>query len=113
MNKEFDWNGLREISGFGGYYEASCRRMARHGVEWLRENKGQIPPCDKTCKEYYGGKAFQDWYFGPFEHAVASACEDCTGAMVGAASNHAYYIFSHGWETYVNNLGPEKEDSSR
>lgn len=85
MSKEFDWTDLKEISGFGGGYEDDCRKMCKAGVEWLRKN----------------GKPAT---MGPIMDACAKACDGATGAMVGAASRHAYFIFANGWDEYAKKM---------
>lgn len=85
MIKEFDWTGLGEVSGFGGEYETSCQKMVKAGVEWLRKN----------------GKPQT---IGPIMDACVSACKYATGAMVGAAAKHAYFIFANGWEKYAESM---------
>lgn len=89
-NKEFDWTGLGEISGFGGEYEAECRKMTKAGVEWLRKN----------------GKPKN---MGPIMDACAKVCDDCTGAMVGEAAKHACFIFANGWEKYAKDMKKARE----
>ena len=85
MNKEFDWTGLGEISGFGGEYEDTCRKMVKAGVDWLRKN----------------GKPET---MGPIMDACAASVPDCTGAMAGASAQHAFFIYANGWEKYCENM---------
>ena len=100
MSTEFDWTGLKEISGFGGEYEEACRKMVKAGVEWLRAH----PNADLRCK--YTPNIFPDLWdgtpdFQEFQDAIAHSVDDCTGAMVCAATHHALLIHKNGWDEYA------------
>ena len=104
MNGEFDWTGLPEISGFGGGYEAACRKMVRAGAEWLRAH-----PDAKIKADRIEGVYPDIWNPSPdlaaMQDAMAEAVgNDCTGAMVCAATHHAICIHKIGWEKYAEEL---------
>lgn len=84
-------NDMREISGFGGGYEEACQRMVRAGVRFLEEVKASREGLDEAA----GSQLFD---------AVAAEEEGCTGAMAGAAANHAYFIYCQGWAAYVEKM---------
>ena len=107
---EFDWPF--EISGFGGGYEDACRRMTIVGVNWLRNHPEEVKlwnaaeakwKKDNPDKKYMPNSAYPDSR-REFEQEIVSACEDCTGAMFGAAVGHAKAIVSMGWDKYVDNV---------
>ena len=108
-NKEFDWTGLKEISGFGGGYEQACRDMVVAGVKWLREH----PNADLKARRVEGvypdimcaSKDFEE-----FQNALAAACEGATGAMVCATTKHVFYIHKNGWEKYCEKMSKTPED---
>ena len=51
----------------------------------------------RTGRDYYPHgdrpKSYKE-----FEAAVLAVCDDCTGAMLGAAMSHAISIAKRGWE---------------
>lgn len=102
MSAEFDWTGLKEISGFGGGYEETCRKMVKAGVEWLRAHPGADLRATHTpgvFPDLWGGtpdfKAFQD------AMVEGGGDGDCTGAQVCAATHHALLIHRKGWDEYA------------
>jgi len=109
---EFKWPF--EISGFGGGYEAACRRMAKAGVMWLRSHEGEREKWKKEREEFERetGKKWTPRMTNSsqldFENAILSVCEDCTGAMFGCARFHALLIFDKGWDGYVRFVKRER-----
>lgn len=102
MSAEFDWTGLKEISGFGGEYEETCRKMVKAGVEWLRAHPGADLRATHTpgvFPDLWGGtpdfKAFQD------AMVEGGGDGDCTGAQVCVATHHAMLIHRKGWDEYA------------
>ena len=103
---EFDWPF--EISGFGGGCEQACRDMAKAAVIWLREHPGELEKWRKARDEFH--KEFGENRLFPqsmmstsekdFQNAIVKVCDDCTGAMFGAAKSHAIAIFELGWDNY-------------
>ena len=104
VNKEFDWTGLGEISGFGGGYEQACRDMVVAGVKWLREHPYanlRARKVEDVYPDIWGGS--KD--FNEFQNALAAACkEGASGAMVCATTKHALFIYRNGWEKYCENM---------
>lgn len=108
--EEFDWPF--EISGFGGGYEDACRRMTIAAVGWLREHPDDARDWRaaevKYKKDNPDSRCFPSKIYpkskDEFEKAVVAVCEDCTGAMFGAAVSHAKAIVSMGWDKYVDNV---------
>lgn len=109
VNKEFDWTGLGEISGFGGGYEQECRKMTVAGVKWLREH----PNADlkrKKVEGMYPDIVSNSKEFDEFQNAIAAACkEGATVAMVCAATKHALFIHKNGWEKYCEAMSKTSE----
>lgn len=94
--KEFDWNGLDEISGFGGSYEKCCRKLVKVGVKYLRELNVKMDSID--CDVISKLKDRMD---------KATGCE-ATGAMLGTAANHALFIYRNGWNNYAKRMKERK-----
>lgn len=100
---KFNWPF--EISGFGGGYEQACRDMAEAGAEWLSKHPGVVKEWDEAKTEYMK-RTGRDYYphgerpksYKEFEEAVLAVCNDCTGAMFGAAKAHAISIAERGWD---------------
>jgi hypothetical protein len=100
---------MGELSGFGGGYEATCRRMALAGAIWLRD----LP--DPEWNEYIALRDSGDLpsardhaVFRGLDAAVLKAAPGCSGAMHGAAMNHALYIREHGWDDYAQKMRDKK-----
>lgn len=109
VNKEFDWTGLGEISGFGGGYEQACRDMVVAGVKWLREHPNADLKARKATLLYPDLRsASKD--MDEFQDVIAAACkEGATGAMVCAATKHAFFIHRKGWEEYCKAMSGTSE----
>lgn len=77
---------MDEISGFGGGYEETCRKMVVAGVEWA-DAKGDADPQYKEFENIYGittgenadAKAMQDAMLKAADKRLHSAqlCEAC------------------------------------
>lgn len=95
---------MNEISGFGGGYEAACRRMVLAGVQWLDAH----PEADPQFHGYKGvyGVVTEDNQDAKdlTEAVVAGSGGDCTGAMHQAAISHVLFIKRNGWDKYVAEL---------
>ena len=112
--KEFEWPF--EISGFGGGYEQACRDMTKAGVLWLREHPDELAKWRKGRDDFekdHPGERFPYYQRTAgekkFEDAIVKACDDCIGAMFGAAKGHAIAIFDMGWDAYVDNVMTARE----
>lgn len=95
---------MREISGLGGGYEATCRAMVVAGCEWCDDH----PDADPQFKGYEGiygiiteenddAKALSD-------AIVAVTDGDCTGAMRQASVTHVMAVRRLGWDKYVEEM---------
>jgi hypothetical protein len=99
---------MGEISGFGGGYEETCRKMLKAGMEWLDANP-KAEPQFHGYKGIYGiieednadAKALSD-------AVVAGSGGDCTGAMHQAVIGACLYIRKNGWDSYVREMSKEK-----
>lgn len=99
MSKYQYTDDMKEISGFGGGYEAACRAMVVAGLEHLDAHPESRPKFHGydgvfglVVEDNADAKALSD--------AVVKACDDCSGAMHQAAISHILWIRSNGWERY-------------
>lgn len=90
-----------EISGFGGGYEETCRKMVLAGLDWLEAH----PNADPKFRSYENvtglcmednddAKALSDV-------VIAASDNEATGAMHHACINHILFIKAKGWKAYV------------
>jgi hypothetical protein len=109
---------MAEISGFGGSYEAACRRMVLAGLEWWDAHP-DANATYATIDGVYGvvGEESEDCH-ALIHHMVAAAEEGAgedgggvTGAMVQATLSHVGYAHKHGWEAYVAEMSKPEEDN--
>jgi ribosomal protein S21 len=89
VRSKYPWDGMREISGFGGGYEEACRNMVYAGLVWIDKH----PNADLATWETVDAKAL--------EKAVLAACPDCSGAMHGATMTACAFIAKQGWPKFV------------
>jgi hypothetical protein len=89
--------GMREISGFGGGYEASCRAMLKAGGEWADAHPDAI---DWTIITRVSNlpQEMQDVMIAAAEPGGA------TGAMFGTVGSHICWVLRHSWEEWVHGL---------
>lgn len=106
MTHEFT-KKMKEISGFGGGYEESCRKMILAGVEWLESNPESSPKFS-TLKDVFGIVCDENDDAKELENVIVSSVPDCTGAMVQAVIGHLMFIKDNGWDRYVEEM--EKEN---
>jgi hypothetical protein len=101
---------MGEISGFGGGYEETCRRMALTGMKWLDDN----PSADPKFHGYRGitGVISEDNDDAKALTAAVLAASggDCTGAMHQAAINHALAYKRLGWDGYRAEMLKREEE---
>lgn len=95
---------MGEISGFGGGYEGTCRKMLRVGLEWFDQNPDAKP-------EYIGYKNIYGIISEDNDDAKAltkvivdASGGDCTGAMHQAVIGSILWIHKNGWEKYVEEM---------
>jgi hypothetical protein len=98
--------GMDEISGLGGGYEAACWGGLRAGLKWLDEH-----PTWKF-KENTG---LYDKRNKGLTDAIAAGCEPggATGAMVGAVLSHVAHISWKGWEWWVEQMWKRAREVER
>lgn len=99
MNIKINWEGTREISGFGGNYEDACRKMVEAGVEWLKAHE-KAQPEGKECSNIFGIIFDTNKDMDELQKAMCKAVEGCSGAMMHACTNHVMYILHNGIEKY-------------
>ena len=119
---------MGEVSGLGGAYEKCCQAMVLAGVEWLEAHpearlelkcvacpwiKGATAP--RPCPSRGDGEHQLRGHVPGLEEAVAAGAERAfpgsgspTGAMVGAAVQHAWQAGRVlGWEGYAEKMREE------
>ena len=97
----------REISGFGGSYEAACRQMVIAGMEWF-DKYPQASPKFHQYSNITGIVVADDPDAKSLETALMEAVGDCSGAMMQAAVNHCLFAAKNGWEVYIAKMEEEK-----
>jgi hypothetical protein len=98
---------MREISGFGEEYEATCRAMLKAALEWLDAHP-KAEPKFHGYKNVYG--IIEEENDDARELSKAAIKPHCTGAMHQAVISHALVIRKHGWDWYVRKMSePDKE----
>jgi len=91
----------REISGFGGGYEATCVNMMYAALQVLDPIKDIVKEKVIT-KQVSTVDQVNDLTNGEMEKAVMAACHnDCSGAMHGSSIMHAIKIIEIGLDEYV------------
>lgn len=96
-------DGMGEISGFGGAYEESCRKMVKAGLEWFDEH----PKADPMFRGYKGICGIIDADNDDAESllkAVSGSVRDCSTGAVHKAIGHIMHIHKVGWEIYVQEM---------
>lgn len=102
----FEWTeDMREISGFGGGYERTCRAMVSAGCKWWGEHPGADPQFS-GFKNVYGIVREDNEDAKALSKAVTNAADgDCTGAMHQAAISHVFGWRKLGsWAAYQNKM---------
>lgn len=95
---------MGEISGFGGDYEAACRKMLKAGMEWFDAHP-EADPKFTSFKQIFGLITEDNDDAKALSAAVVDASGgDCTGAMHQAVINHCFFIHRNGWERYVEEM---------
>ena len=93
-----------EISGFGGGYEATCRKMVVAGLKWLDEHPNANPKFH-SYKHLYGIIDEDNEGAKELSKAVVGASDgDCTGAMHQATITHVMWIRKNGWGAYIKEM---------
>ena len=102
---------MREISGFGGGYEETCRNMVIAGATFLKQNPN-VNPKYKGFKNVTGVCIDDNEDAKKLDEILMEACKKaCTGAMHQAAVSHALFIGNKGWEEYKKIMTEEKQEA--
>lgn len=102
---KYEWrDGMGEVSGFGGGYEATCRAMVAAGVEWSDAHPEASPQFQGFQGVYGVLMEDNDDAKSLSEAVVAAANGECTGAMHQATIGHVLFIRKNGWEKYVEEM---------
>ena len=99
---------MGEISGFGGGYEAVCRKMLKNGLEWLDANP-EADPHISGYKNLYGIINEDNDDAKALSKAVMTDIEDATGAMHQAVMTALLWIKANGWDKYVEAMSKPKD----
>lgn len=106
---------MGEISGFGGGYEITCRRMVLAGAEWLANNPASNPEF-VGFKGIYGViKEENEDAKSLSKYITADAITggDCTGAMHQASISHIMFIRKNGWDKYCEEMSkPDDKEAA-
>ena len=113
MNKYEYTDEMSEISGFGGSYEAACRKMVIAGLEWLDEH----PDADLKFGGFEGVYGLitdeSEDAEALTKHIIAAVSNSQdggpTGAMHQAAIQHILFIKRNGWDAYVREMSQKDE----
>lgn len=99
----------REISGFGGEYEDTCRKMVIQGIEWLTSHS-ETNPAFRSLKNVIG-LCFSENEDGEALHtAMTAGFEGLTGAMVHTCTNHVLAANKIGWEKYIEEMEKQEKE---
>lgn len=114
MSKYIFTDDMREISGFGGGYEACCRRMVVAGLEWCDAHP-QAEPKFHGYQGIYGVISEDNEDAKQLTAAVIAAAEPegATGAMHQATIGHILGIRRVGWDAYVKDMRELKRVEGR
>ena len=102
---------MREISGFGGGYETTCRAMVLAGLDWF-DAHSEATPKFHGYKGIYGIIGEDNEDAKSLSNAIVTAAKDCTGAMHQAAVSHVLAARDMGWEKYVEKMREMKRSEA-
>lgn len=91
---------MQELSGFGGGYEAGCRKMVVAGLRWWDAHPDADPKF-VGWKGIFGVLAENNADAEALTKVITDAEDGCTGAMHQAAIGHILWIRRHSWLAYV------------
>jgi hypothetical protein len=92
---------MAEISGFGGSYEATCRKMLKSGLKWLDVHP-EADPVFHGYKGIYGICVEDNEDAKALSKAIIDASNnDATGAMHQAVISSILWIKKNSWKEYV------------
>ena len=101
---------MDEISGFGGGYEATCRKMLRNGLEYWDKHP-KLKPKYQGFKDVYGLCVDDNKDAKKLDKAIMKGIDDATGAMHQAVVSHIFFIRKNGWDKYVNEMSKRRNDA--
>lgn len=103
---------MGEISGFGGGYEETCRKMVLAGMKWLDDNPTADPQFH-GFKGIYGVITEDNDDAKALTKAIVDASgNDCTGAMHQASVSHAMAYKRLGWDAYRAKMIEREEETA-
>lgn len=103
VRERYPWDGLGEISGFGGAYEQACRDMVYAGIVWLERHPGADLRAS-TYRNVFGILNAESESTKELEKAVLRVCPDCSGAMHQATMMSCMFIAKNGWPAYAERM---------
>ena len=109
-NIDFDIGSMktRDISGFGGGYEALCQKMLKNGLKFLRQREPFDWSGYKQFKGIYGICTAEGKDAKELDKAIMEGVEDATGAMQQAVVNHLAALWRFGLEKWLRPQGKNK-----
>lgn len=97
-----------DISGMGGGYENECQKMFWAGVEFLKNEPGEL-----RFKQYENVHGLIDSSSDDrtqrLENHIVKASDDCTGAMVHSCMLHLLFVSKNGLENWLNEFKDQPE----
>lgn len=91
-----------DISGFGGYYEATCQAMLFAGMKWLNQHPQFDFSAYRTYRNIYGlATAVTELAKELDDILLAAAHGDSTGAIHQAVVSHLAYIHVNGHDAWL------------
>lgn len=114
MKTKYEWSDdMREISGFGGGYESTCRAMVTAGLKWFDDNP-------KADPKFHGFKNITGIIMEDNEDAKAlskavvdGSKGDCTGAMHQYCVSHVLRAHAIGWKQYCKEMKQLKREETQ
>lgn len=103
MDKYQFEEGMSKVSGMGGAYEESCRKMITVGLEWFDTHQKACPLFAGSTR-VFGLLSDENDDAAELLNIVVASVDDCTGAMIQAAIEHIMRAHSIGWEAYVKEM---------
>ena len=95
---------MEEISGFGGGYEKTCRKMLTAGLKWFDENP-KAKPKFHGYKQIYGIIGEDNEDARALSKAVIKGSDgEATGAMHQAVIIKILWIRKNGWNAFVKEM---------
>lgn len=105
---------MDEISGFGGEYEAACRRMLLAGAEWITAH----PQATLSARELSGVYGIVFPNTDETKELMACIADACgtgpsgpSGAMMHCVTQHLLFIKKHGWDAYCARMRERRHEA--